>query len=397
MAKDVEVISTSLGRTWEGPGDGTDPYADPEYDPFTDAYPDSWLSQVSRAVDAGIFVAVAAGNAGASSWFGTFLDRDGDNVMEWDGARDECNEVRFAASTNYSVRLRWEDDWNGADDDLDIYLRQGTIRGAPGPHERRSPERLASGQDPIETIDLETTSAVSYCLVIERAAGATTDWVQLVIEAEGAVARLEHLTEGYSITSPGETAKAGVLTVGAASVLTPSTIQSTSGRGPLPASSARRTVVKPDVVGVDNVRLSTSGNSRATGTSLATPHVAGLAALVLHRNPGFTPAQIADYLKDNALPRGEPGPNNPGPNNTWGLRPRLPAPHRPGHHGQTPGRRHAHRQHRRHRRHRHRWASPPPSSTSGCACPAAGARRISPAPRTPHTRPSRRMPAGRSR
>ena len=31
------------------------------------------------------------------------------------------------------------------------------------------------------------------------------------------------------------------------------------------------------------------------------------------RNPDYTPAQIATYLKDNALPRGEPDPNN-----TWG-------------------------------------------------------------------------------
>ena len=312
MAKDVDVISTSLGRTWEGPGDGTDPYADPEHDRYTDAYPDSWISQVSRAVDAGIFVAVAAGNAGASSWFGTFLDRDGDNVMEWDGARDECNAVQFASSTSYSIHLRWEDDWDGADDDLDIYLRQGSSRGATAYMSEEVQGGMA-GQDPIETIDLETTSAVTYCLVIEREPNATTDWVQLVIEAEGPVARLEHLTEGYSITSPGETAKAGVLTVGAASVLTPSTIQSTSGRGPLPATSAS-TVVKPDVVGVDNVRLSTSGNSRVTGTSLATPHVAGLAVLVKQRNAGFTPEQIATYLKDNALPRGDEMP----PNSTWG-------------------------------------------------------------------------------
>ena len=311
MAKDVEVISTSLGRTWEGPGDGTDPYADPENDRYTDAYPDSWLSQVNRAVDAGIFVAVAAGNAGASSWFGTFHDNDNDNVMEWDGARDECNEVRFASSTNYSIRLRWEDDWDGADDDLDIYLRQGTSNGTTA-HMSEEVQNGQTGRDPIENIELETTSAVTYCLVIERAEGATTNWVQLVIESEGSDPAMEHLTEGYSITSPGETTKAGVLTVGAASVLTPSTIQSTSGRGPLPASSAS-TVVKPDIVGVDNIRLSTSGNSRATGTSLATPHIAGLAALVLHRNSGFTPAQIASYLRDNALRRGEPGPNNP-----WG-------------------------------------------------------------------------------
>ena len=312
MAKDVEVISTSLGRTWEGPGDGTDPYAHPDTDRYTDAYPDSWLSQVNRAVDAGIFVAVAAGNAGASSWFGTFRDSDSDDVMEWDGARDECNSVQFDASTGYNIRVRWEDDWNGANNDLNVYLKSSTSNGTTADMSEEVQSGMA-GQDPIETIDLETTSAVTYCLVIEREPNATTEWVQLVIEAEGPVARLEHLTEGYSLTSPGETTKAGVLTVGAASVLTPSTIQSTSGRGPLPASSAS-TVVKPDIVGVDNVRLSTtSDNSRGRGTSLATPHVAGLAALVLHRNAGFTPAQIASYLRDNALRRGEPVPNNP-----WG-------------------------------------------------------------------------------
>ena len=303
IAKDVDVISTSLGRTWEGPGDGTDPYANP--------YTDSWLSQVNRAVDNGIFVAVAAGNAGASSWYGTFRDRDNDNVMEWNDTRDECNAVQFDSSTNYSIRLRWEDTWNGADNDLDIYLRQGNSRGATA-YMSEERQRGALQQDPIENIDLKPTSAVTYCLVIERAPGATTDWVQLVIEAEGQVAQLEHVTEGYSITSPGETTKAGVLTVGAASVLTPSTIQSTSGRGPLPASSAS-TVVKPDIVGVDNIRLSTSGNARVTGTSLATPHVAGLAALAKERYPGFSPKLIAAYLKDNALRRGRPAPDNP-----WG-------------------------------------------------------------------------------
>ena len=55
IAQDVDVISTSLGKRWEGPGDGTSPY------------PDAWISQVARAVDAGIFVAVASGNSDTSS------------------------------------------------------------------------------------------------------------------------------------------------------------------------------------------------------------------------------------------------------------------------------------------------------------------------------------------
>ena len=125
---------------------------------------------------------------------------------------------------------------------------------------------------------------------------------------------MEHWTRGYSLGSPGETTKAGAVTVGAAPVTNTTTIQSTSGRGPLPASSAS-TVVKPDVVGVDKVpvRGRYPGVYTREGTSIATPHVAALAALVKQRNPTYTPAQIATYLKDNALRRGQPAPSNP-----WG-------------------------------------------------------------------------------
>ena len=103
-----------------------------------------------------------------------------------------------------------------------------------------------------------------------------------------------------------------MVTVGAASVLSTGTIQPTSSRGPIPKSN----LTKPDIVGLDYVPIDTyiaAPGTRIDGTSLAAPHVAGLAALVKQRNPTFTPAQIATYLKDNALPRGEPDPNN-----TWG-------------------------------------------------------------------------------
>ena len=299
----VDVISTSLGKRWEGPGDGTSPYSN------------TWISQVARAVDAGIFVAVASGNSDTSSWFGTFRDSDNDDIMEWNESGDECNMAQFEPSTSYNIRVRWEDTWNGASDDLDISLRRG-LSGGTTDYMSENVQDGEARQDPIENISLKPDEGVSYCLVIEQQSGATPDWVQVIIESEATEPEMEHWTRGYSLGSPAETTSPGAVTVGAAPVDNTTTIQDTGGRGPLPASD----VVKPDVVGVDKVPLrglysaiSPGGTYIREGTSLATPHVAALAALVKQRNPGFTPAQIATYLKDNALPRGEPDPNN-----TWG-------------------------------------------------------------------------------
>jgi subtilisin family serine protease len=44
------------------------------------------------------------------------------------------------------------------------------------------------------------------------------------------------------------------------------------------------------------------GTAQMSGTSMATPHVAGAAALVLTANPGYTPQQVRDALVTNATP-----------------------------------------------------------------------------------------------
>jgi len=49
---------------------------------------------------------------------------------------------------------------------------------------------------------------------------------------------------------------------------------------------------------------------RAIGTSMATPHVAGAAALLLEANPELTPAQVRSVLQDNADDLGPPGWDN---------------------------------------------------------------------------------------
>ena len=59
---------------------------------------------------------------------------------------------------------------------------------------------------------------------------------------------------------------------------------------------------------------SSSATNTISGTSMASPHVAGAAALVLSRNPGFTPAQVASSLVTNSTPNVVTNPGSGSPN-----------------------------------------------------------------------------------
>ncbi|MEV6345317.1 S8 family peptidase [Actinoplanes sp. NPDC051851] len=59
---------------------------------------------------------------------------------------------------------------------------------------------------------------------------------------------------------------------------------------------------------------STSATNTISGTSMATPHVVGAAALVLQANPSYTPAQVASYLTTNATSGVVTSPGTSSPN-----------------------------------------------------------------------------------
>jgi serine protease AprX len=87
-----------------------------------------------------------------------------------------------------------------------------------------------------------------------------------------------------------------------------------SSRGP---TADGRT--KPDVcaVGVDvTAPAANSGDGYVahSGTSMATPHVAGVAALMIEYNPYITPSEVKDILHNTSLDKGDLGPDN-----TYGL------------------------------------------------------------------------------
>jgi len=115
------------------------------------------------------------------------------------------------------------------------------------------------------------------------------------------------------ITTPGDCPD--VLAVGAVAYPDPLVIASFSSRGP--TADGR---IKPDIVGPGQfVRVPFLGSNlyqSKSGTSFATPLVAGLCALLYEANPMWTPRDLYDAVKSTAIDLGTEGPDN---TYGWGL------------------------------------------------------------------------------
>jgi serine protease AprX len=113
-----------------------------------------------------------------------------------------------------------------------------------------------------------------------------------------------------SIGSPG--AAASAITVG--SMADPGkggfALSPFSSRGP-----TRDGRVKPDIIAPGEAILAANANTgdgytRHSGTSMAAPFVAGVAALMLDANPALTPEELRDRLERTAIDFGAPGKDN---------------------------------------------------------------------------------------
>ena len=149
------------------------------------------------------------------------------------------------------------------------------------------------------------------CILCQAADNASRLGVVVVVAAgnEDNTAASPQFQGKFNIRHPGAARRA--LTVGAldkAKQLAPfSSIGPSSGRLS-PASPIRLT--KPDVsapgVGITSSTLG-GGFQAFNGTSMASPHVAGLAALIIQKNPAAKPMQVKKVIEETC----EPVPLNP--------------------------------------------------------------------------------------
>ena len=287
IANDIDIVNMSMA--WiNGPFDGSTIVS----------------REVKRASDAGIFWVNAAGNEAMTHWGGSYVDRDADDIAEFLG-EDEVNAFIVPPQTAFEVALSWDSAYT----DLDLCLVE--IIGADLYVQACSVGSQFPGDRPLETIywsnDFYTIPQL-FGFVVMRYRGTPNDFHVFV--SPNATPGLEHQVKSRSIPDPAFLSS--VVTVGAVDWTTPTTIESYSSRGP---TLDGRT--KPDYVAPAVVSTRSYGNGDFAGTSASSPHVAGLAALILETKPWLSRSELRSELTAMAIRN--PGPT--GKNNTfgWGL------------------------------------------------------------------------------
>jgi subtilisin family serine protease len=266
---------------------------------------------VDAAVTAGVSYHSSAGNEAQEHVEEDFFPAAGSNGQLHDfaaGGGDPFNGVVVPAGGTLTCILQWNDPFGGAADDYDLVLLDAGLNVVA-----ESTDRQVGAQDPIEAVSVvnQTQTDQLANVLVQRVAGAPR---RLELFCLGAAA-MEHGTATGSIF--GHAALSSVVTVGAVDVHDPglNDVEPFSSHGParidFPSLEIR---AKPDLVAFDGVAISNAGGFPACppfcaffGTSAAAPHSAGVAALLLDKDPTLTPAEVLAALTRGAVDIGAPG------------------------------------------------------------------------------------------
>ena len=253
-------------------------------------------SMVDNAISHGIVWVNSAGNSARHHYRAVFSD-NGHNRHIFNEPDDTINPTGpYNAGQYISICMNW-DKYLFTDQDYDLYLAKDT-----GSVTRKwvlvdsSTNRQSGGstiQDvPQESITFENSEDdAMYGLLVKRLPTTVedVDFTLFSLEQRG----LSYYTESSSLTDPGTITD--VVTVGAINRLvynTTGAIESFSSQGPTTDDR-----IKPDVAAPDNCISHAYGYW--WGTSLASPHTAGICALIKSRFPSYSDTNTREYLYNN--------------------------------------------------------------------------------------------------
>jgi len=266
----------------------------------------------------GVLWVNSAGIFARRHWSGTFTDADGDGWNEF-APGDEGNSFTIPGHGSTCFYLKW-DSWASPRDpnfDLHLWRQMGsstTDQVATGSPDPSAVPIVSSTEGELTDRPAEqecwtniSDDATNVFLAIYHRSGSSSPRFDLFETAYD----LQYQTTAGSVAEPATSPY--VLGVGAA-CWQGNGLESYSSQGP--TIDGR---VKPDLVGPDSISSpfpafgsysGECGTSGFRGSSAAAPHVAGAAALVLSRNPGWSADQVQSYLEQNATNIGPAGKDN---------------------------------------------------------------------------------------
>jgi len=287
----VDVVTMSLGWYGTGPGDGTGPMANE-------------INAFIAATDA-LFL-TSAGNERRSHWQGLSVDENSDNWVEFAPGVD-LNTLSSTMSEDdrVSVNIVWND-WTSPTSDYSLHLfnLDGDEPVEVAVSDR--PQTGQSNQTPYETISYTAPDGGRFGVRINRLGVTGTHDVELFSLDSDLNTRV---AEG-SLTLPGDAHN--VVSVAAVSYTSPFGYRSFSSAGPVngPGGSFSGGETKPDLSAYDGVSTVSYGPRSFFGTSAASPHAAGAAAVVRQAEPGFDYAETRAFLEARAFDLGSTGKDN---------------------------------------------------------------------------------------
>lgn len=266
----ADIVSASIGfdNVWHA--DGSSP-----------------ISQaVDAAADAGLLYVAAAGNEVGRYSIGALGDVDENGWLELDGK--ERISLR-ALSGEMSASLRWSEPFGEATGTLTLVLfdQSGEECGRSAAPEGQNPY-VSTSCDGVSALEAGILASIGESIP-EKA------WLYAPFGV------LESVAQEGTLTLPADAA--GAFAVGAVELGT-DLAPAYSSQGP--TEDGR---LKPDIAAPSQISTTTYGPLNFGGTSAATPHVAGVAALLIDHAKRTGPEELRENLEQNARDLGESGPD----------------------------------------------------------------------------------------